>query len=128
MKDFRANINWHYYKELRKTTWYNNLMTESGSFSLLRPQIWRSFCHLMDWGNRRISLVIDGISVFSAETRNYSTHFTDNNKEWPKAKLMRIAFGPKFKDVSDGKVIGNLTDLNIFRSNIGNKTAMEITG
>ena len=97
MKDFIANLNWQTYKILRQTTWYNNLMTESGTFSLIRPQYWRSFCHLMDWKNRRTILVINGGSFFSWETVEYSEHFTDDDKEWPKAKLKRISFGPQIQ-------------------------------
>ena len=41
---------------------------------------------------------------------------------------MSISFGPKYKEINDGKIIGMLTDLNIFSSNIGDNTAKDITG
>ena len=72
--------------------------------------------------------MINGRSFFSWETVGYSNHFTDEDKEWPRAKLFGVSFGPKFKDRTDGKSIGMLTDLNIFSFNVGNKTAEEITG
>ena len=129
LKDFIANKNWPHLKELKKATWFNNLNADFGVSGFLRPKYWRSFCHLMDWKNKRQSLVIDGRSLFSWNTKDpNSDHFADDDEEWPQGKLTSISFGPKFKDVSDGKIIGNFTDLNIFSSNIGNKTAEDITG
>ena len=121
-------LDWPMYKVLKQTFWYNNLMPLAGGTSVPRPQYWWSFCHLMDWNNRRATLVVNGGSSFSWETSQDSKYFVDNDKEWPKAELIGISIGRKFKDLSDGKSIGMFTDLNIFSSNIRNDTAEDITG
>ena len=94
----------------------------------IQPQHWRSICHIVDLGKKTINLIIDGEELVSMEIINPSEHMIEYKDDWPKAKLLNISFGAKLDEVSTGFSIGTFTDLNIFSDNIGEKTAINITG
>ena len=121
----RKLSNTELYEKIKNFPWYKNLMAEPTE---LRPQLWRSFCLLVDMKENIMSLVVNGEKLLDMELKKLSKHFTDENTEWPKAKLTSISFGPKMNELTIGKSIGILTDLNIYSHNIGNQAAMAITG
>ena len=112
-------------EKIKNFPWYKNIMAGT---KWLRPQLWRSFCFLVDMKENIMSLVVNGEKLLDMELMKLSKHFTDEDSEWPKAKLTSISFGPKMNQLTIGKSIGILTDLNIYSYNIGNQAAMAITG
>ena len=111
------------------TTWYKNLMADLGNFVFMyRPQIWRSFCHLVDWRKREQIVVVNGEKLFSEPLQENADYFEDDDRDWPQAKLSKITFGPRINEITMGKTIGTLTDLNVFSQNIGEAKAIAFTG
>ena len=70
-----------------------------------RPQIWRSFCHLVDWRKREQIVVVNGEKLFSESLRENADHFEDDDRDWPQAKLSKITFGPRINEMTSGKTI-----------------------
>ena len=109
--------------------WYNNLMLDLGTnLRNYRPQIWRSFCHMIDWGNREQVVVVNGVKLFREPLGENAGYFLDDDEDWPQAKLIKITFGPKLNQFTSGKTVGTFTDLNIFSENIGEEKANALTG
>ena len=114
----------------RNASWYNNLMINIGGGNMYNhwPQVWRSFCHMVDWEKRQQTTVVNGERLFSEPLRENVDYFLDADKDWPKAKMTHITVGPKLHQFTSGKTVGTLTDMNIFSGHIGDGNAINITG
>ena len=117
-------------KKYFSSSWYNNLMLDIGSGGMrnYRPQIWRSFCHLVDWDKREQAVVVNGEKIFSEPLPENADYFKDDDEDWPQAKFVKITFGPRLNQFTSGKSVGTLTDLNIYSEHIGIEKAIAITG
>ena len=113
------------YKKIKNLPWYKNLMASPME---LRPQLWRSICLLVNRKEETMSLIVNGENLLDMETAVLAKYFTDEDTDWPKVKLIGISFGPKMNEMTSGKSIGTLTDLNIYSYNIGIEAAKDITG
>ena len=129
LANFQGNMFGYPYLKWKDKLWYNNLMadTQMGLMSL-RPQLWRNFCLMVDWNKRLLSLVVNGEKLYSEPMINSLPFYLDEKKDWPRAELIKITYGPKLNAIGVGKSIGIFTDLNVFSRNIGDEKAMDITG
>ena len=76
---------------------------DTGSAPIIRFQHCQSYCHLIDWEEQTVTLVISGHKLSTDE-------LDDRTDKWERAELVNTSFMPGDWGLEGGRSIGMFTD------------------